>query len=108
MASGGGCSMPIVAAPLPDLVLYTRPGCHLCEEAHDAIEVVLADRVTRGMPVPALIERNIEADPELHRRYLERIPVVEIGDQRIELVVTVGKLRRVLAEAIEAVEREPA
>jgi len=100
--------MPVVAAPLPDLVLYMRPGCHLCEEAHDAIEAVLADRTTRGAPVPAFIERNIEADPELHRRYLERIPVVEIGDQRIELVVTVGKLRRVLADTVDAAQQEPA
>ena len=45
-----------------------------------------------------MIERNIEDDPELHRRYLERIPVVELGDQRVELVVSVGKLRRLLGQ----------
>jgi hypothetical protein len=82
--------------PLPDLVLYGRPACHLCEEAHEAINAVFADRQRRGLPVPNLIERNIESDPELHRRYVERIPVVELGDQRVELIVTVGKLRRLL------------
>ena len=88
--------MPSVS-PLPDLVLYARPGCALCDEAREAIRLVLADRRERGLAVPTLTERNIEADPELHRRFLERIPVVELGDQRVELVVSVGKLRRLLA-----------
>lgn len=100
--------MPTVASPLPDLVLYTRPGCHLCEEAHDAIEAVLADRRARGLPVPSLVEHDIEANPDLHRAYLERIPVVEIGGQRIELIVTAGKLRRVLAIALDDRAAEPA
>jgi hypothetical protein len=88
--------MPSVT-PLPDLVLYARPACSLCDEAREAIELVLADRRVRGLPVPALVERDIEADPELHRRYVERIPVVELGDQRVELVVSIGKLRRMLS-----------
>ena len=88
--------MPSVP-PLPDLVLYARPACALCDEARAAIELVLADRRGRGQPVPNVIERNIEDDPELHRRFLERIPVVELGDQRAELVVSVGKIRRLLS-----------
>jgi hypothetical protein len=90
--------MPSVP-PLPDLVLYARPGCSLCDEARDAIRLVIDDRRSRGLVVPEVVERDIEADPELHRRYLERIPVVELGDQRVELIVTVGKLRRLLSEA---------
>ena len=89
--------MPNVA-PLPDLVLYARPSCSLCDEARAAIELVIADRRERGQPVPSVVERNIEDDPELHRRYLERIPVVELGDQRVELVVSVGKLWRLLGQ----------
>lgn len=87
-------------SPLPDLVLYMRPRCHLCEEAREAIRLVVEDRDGRGLPAPNVIERNIEDDPELHRRFLERIPVVEIGNQRVELVVTVGKVRRLLNEAL--------
>ena len=83
--------------PLPDLVLYARPSCSLCEEAREAIDLVVADRRQRGLPVPAVVERNIEDDEGLLRRYLERIPVVELGDERVELVVSVGKLRRLLA-----------
>jgi len=88
-------------APLPDLVLYTRAGCSLCDEARQAIEIVFADRQERGLPVPALIERDIEADPNLHRLFLERIPVVELGTSRVELVVSVGKMRRLLHETLD-------
>lgn len=90
-----------MAAPLPDLILYTRPGCHLCDEARDAIEAVLADRRTRDLPVPPVVEIDIDSDPELHRRFLERIPVVELAGSRIELIVTVGKLRRVFADVLD-------
>jgi hypothetical protein len=52
--------------------------------------------------VTEVVERNIEDDPELHHRYLERIPVVELGDQRVELIVTVGKLRRLFSAAFDS------
>jgi hypothetical protein len=93
--------MPTVVPPLPDLVLYTRPGCALCAEAREAVAVVLADRRERGASVPQFVERNIEADDALHLAYLERIPVVELGAHRLELLVTVGKLRRMLADALD-------
>ena len=86
--------------PLPDLVLYARPGCSLCDEAREAIGLVLDERRGRGLAIPLLIERDIEADLELHRRYLERIPVVELGNHWVELVVSVGKLRRLLREVL--------
>jgi hypothetical protein len=91
--------MPNVA-PLPDLVLYARPECSLCDEARQAIDLVIADRHGRGLPVPTVIERDIESDPELHRSLLERIPVVELGDQRVELIVSIGKVRRLMNEVL--------
>jgi glutaredoxin len=91
-----------MTAPLPELRLYTRPGCHLCEEARDAIQSALEDRAARGLPIPPVVEVDIEADPELHRQYLERIPVVEIDGRRLELLVTAGKLRRMLADVLDA------
>jgi hypothetical protein len=92
--------MPNVA-PLPVLALYARPECSLCDEAREAIAAVLADRRERGLPVPAFVERDIEADDALHLAYLERIPVVELGEHRLELLVTVGKLRRMIADALD-------
>lgn len=87
-------------SPVPNLVLYARPGCGLCDEAREAVNLVVEDRRARGLAVPNVIEHDIEADDELHRRLLERIPVVEIGNQRVELIVTVGKVRRLLNEAL--------
>lgn len=94
--------MPSVSTPLPDLVLYARPGCHLCDDTRAALELILADRRARGLAVPALVERNIEADPELHRRYFERIPVVELGAARLELATSVARLQRLVAEGLDA------
>ena len=86
--------------PLPDLVLYMRPGCSLCDEAREAIGLVVADRAARGLAVPAIVERNIDDDPDVHRRLFERIPVLEIGNQHVELIVSVGKVRRLLNEVL--------
>ena len=94
-------------APLPDIVLYSRAACSLCDEAREAIQLTLEDRRARGLPVPALIELDIEADADLHRRYLERIPVVELGTRRVELVVTVGKMRHLLAETLDHAPATP-
>ena len=76
----------------PVVVLYGRPQCHLCDDAREALERVRAD-------VPFdLVERDITADDALHRRYLERIPVVEVaGEEAFEFFVDEAELRRRLA-----------
>ena len=56
-----------------DVVVYSRPGCHLCEEAIEEI-VALHGEGYRF----ALHEVDIESDELLLRRHLERIPVVEV------------------------------
>jgi hypothetical protein len=94
--------MPTEMSPTPELVLYTRPGCHLCDEARDLLTALLAERETAGLPTPEIHELNIEADEELHRRYFSLIPVVEVGDRRLELVTSAARLRRLLAEALDA------
>jgi len=91
--------MPSVA-PIPDLILYTRAGCGLCEEAREAIRLVVDDRQARGLAVPQILEIDIDADPALERTLFDRIPVVQLGERRVELVVTVGKLRRLLNEVV--------
>jgi glutaredoxin len=61
----------------PTLTLYSRPGCHLCDDARAALE-----RVRARAPF-TLREVNIETDDSLHSRYLERIPVVALGDEEL-------------------------
>ena len=50
------------------LVLYGRPGCHLCDDAREALRRV-------GHP---FAEIDIERDDDLLKRYLERIPVITL------------------------------
>jgi len=71
------------------VTLYTRPGCHLCDEARQAI-VGLRDE----LPPFELREVNIEQDEDLMRRYLERIPVVAVdGEVVSELELKLDLLR---------------
>ncbi|HEX2126972.1 MAG TPA: glutaredoxin family protein [Thermoleophilaceae bacterium] len=58
-------------------VLYGKPGCHLCEEARAAVE-----RVRAGRPFE-LEEVDVTLDPALHRRYGERIPVLEVDGEEL-------------------------
>ncbi len=91
-----------MTTPLPDLILYTRPGCGLCDEARRAVDLLLADRQVRGMPVPLVVERDIDADLDLHRQLFDRIPVIELGPGRLELATSVARLRRLLADVLDA------
>jgi hypothetical protein len=69
--------------------LYHAPGCHLCESALGAIERV------RGDIEFALEQVDITGDPDLERRYRERIPVVEInGVEAFTYFVHAEVLRR--------------
>jgi glutaredoxin len=56
-----------------EIVVYSRPGCHLCEQAIERL-VVLHGEGYRFQ----LHEIDIESDDLLLRRHLEKIPVVEI------------------------------
>ena len=69
------------------VVLYSRPGCCLCDEAR---EVLLRVRAQRSF---SFDERDIEDDDSLLRAYLERIPVVTIdGVEAFELFVDESEL----------------
>jgi glutaredoxin-like protein DUF836 len=92
--------MPNVTAPLPDLVLYARAGCGLCDEAREVLELLLAERRALARETPAIVERDIATDPTLERALFDRIPVIEIGDRRVELTSSPAKLRRLLEVAL--------
>lgn len=90
--------------PLPDLpvlVLYSRPGCGLCDDARAILRGLLERRAMAGQSVPELIERDIDADPAWQRAYFATIPVVELGDRRLETVTSAAALRRLLAEGLD-------
>jgi hypothetical protein len=60
------------------VTLYARDGCHLCDEAREAIVAIAAE--LGGLE---LTELDIEADDRLLAAYLERIPVVELDGREV-------------------------
>lgn len=90
-----------MTAPLSDLILYGRPGCHLCDDAHMALESILANRAQAGLPAPSLVRRNIEDDEGVHRRYLTTIPVIALDGRELEMATTTARIERFLAEALD-------
>lgn len=92
----------MTGAPLPALVLYSRVGCHLCDEARALLLGLLAQRAAAGLPAPAIEERDIDTTPDWQRAYFATIPVVEFGEQRLELATSAAKLRRLLSDVLDA------
>jgi hypothetical protein len=58
------------------LILYSRPGCHLCEEVADELAPLLAGRAT-------LEHVDVSTDPVLEQRFGLRIPVLAAGDTEL-------------------------
>jgi hypothetical protein len=92
----------MTSAPLPQILLYTRPGCHLCEDTRAELESLLEDRAGLGQAIATVREIDITTDADIERRNFEVIPVVELGGRRLELATSPAKLRRFIAEALDA------
>jgi glutaredoxin len=60
------------------LVLYARPDCHLCDQARAGLEKLRAEGLSFELE-----EVDIDSDDDLLKRYLERIPVVELDGEII-------------------------
>ncbi len=90
-----------MTTPLPDLVLYTRPGCHLCDETRAIVQGLLEDRAARGRRTAAIRERDISSDPAWEREFFASIPVLELDGRRLELATSFAKVRRFLDDALD-------
>jgi glutaredoxin len=72
-----------------EVVVYSRPGCHLCEAAIEALV-----GLHRAGYRFEMHEIDIESDDLLLRRHLERIPVVEVdGIVASELILDEAAVR---------------
>ncbi len=75
-----------------NVVLYSRPGCHLCDEART---VVLGERERTPF---GFEEVDIETDDDLLRDFGVRIPVVSIdGDEAFEYTVDPDEFARLVS-----------
>jgi glutaredoxin len=80
-----------LAAPR-DVTIYSRPGCHLCEEAKSQIAPLLKEFGAR------LTEIDIDQDPDLRARYDYDVPVIFLGARkaakhRVDLAQFLRQLR---------------
>ena len=75
------------------LTIYTRSGCHLCDEMKAVVE-----RVVRSAAQPLTIEEiDISTDPALEARYGVEIPVLLIDGKKVaKYRVREDDLRRIL------------
>ncbi len=77
-----------------EVTLYTRPGCHLCEDAKRAIAPLLREFDA------VLHEVNIDKDAALEERYGWDIPVIFIGARKAaKHRIDVEQFRRQLQES---------
>ncbi len=83
-----------LAAPR-DVTIYSRPGCHLCEEAKSQIAPLLKEFGAR------LTEINIDEDPDLRARYDYDVPVIFLGARKVgKHRVDLAQFRRQLRDAV--------
>ena len=76
------------------LTIYSRPGCHLCDEMRAVVE-----RVARLVPLTPLevVEIDISRDAELEERYRLEIPVLMVnGRKAAKYRITEEELTRIL------------
>jgi len=81
-----------VTGPIGRLRLYERANCHLCAEARELLDELVA---------PDAYERvDIDTDDDLVIRYGFRVPVLALdGVDRLEAPISAPDLRALLAEA---------
>ena len=80
---------------LPQIALYTRTGCHLCEEA----ETLLARLSAELGVVAELTVINLTDEPEFEADYGQRVPVIEVSGVAdvLEAPVREAELRQLLS-----------
>ncbi|WP_299266947.1 glutaredoxin family protein [Halorientalis sp.] len=78
---------------MPEVTVYSRENCHLCEEAKATIETV-ADEVSAEVTVE---EIDVDDDHDLREAYGERVPYVLVdGTPKFKFRVDAAELRRTL------------
>ena len=78
----------------PRVTLYSRPGCHLCDDARAVVEEVCTELGE------SYVELSVDDDPELRRRYGDEVPVTLVdGAQHDFWRVDPARLRTALTRS---------
>ena len=65
-------------APAARLTVVTRADCELCEEMVHALEALRAEHA-----LPGLVLADVDADPELQRRWGLKVPVLLLDGAKV-------------------------
>jgi hypothetical protein len=84
----------------PTLIIYRRPGCHLCDDAEILLRDELAIRARTGLPPVNVHHVDISGNTDLETRYGRRIPVFAVGPVESELVTSQRQVRDFLDRAL--------
>ena len=83
------------------LTLIGKPDCHLCDVAHDVVDVVVGELSDADADRLEIVELSINDDPTLFERWWEKIPVVLIdGELHAHWRVSPDRLRDALKERL--------
>jgi glutaredoxin len=75
------------------LIIYSRPGCHLCEE----MKALVTRVIDRTSTEARLEEINVETDADLERRFGLEVPVLMLNGKKVaKFRVSAETLERVL------------
>lgn len=64
--------------PAARLTVVTRADCELCEEMVQALEALRAEQ-----PIPGIVLADVDADPELQRRWGLKVPVLLLDGAKV-------------------------
>lgn len=100
MNSEGTKSTPAATQETLEVTLFTRAGCHLCEEAKSQMAPLLLEFGAR------LREVDIDADPQLRELYNVDVPVIFLAGRMVaKHRVDLKQFKRQLQEAQKAHSR---
>jgi hypothetical protein len=64
--------------------MVSRSGCHLCDEAEDALARVIGRFNAEHPAVGYQVERlDVDADPELSAKYSDEVPVLLLNGRQL-------------------------
>ena len=74
------------------LTIYSRPGCHLCDEMKTVVSTVVKELPGGTITVEHI---DIASDPTLERLYREEIPVLFVdGRKAAKYRITIEELKK--------------
>ncbi len=78
------------------VTFYTRPGCHLCDDAQAELQ-----RLAKHLPLE-ISSVDITKDPAAHNRWWADIPVIEIGATILRAPIDPARLRAAVLRSLSS------